>query len=83
MINNRRTGYARQLNKLQLIGGCVFAIVLGVVLTLVWQLGTQLFLGIPMQIGLISLLLPIVLGVLVYWFAHMHDKLSWQRDDER
>lgn len=83
MDHNKRSSYARQLSRFQLIGISVSAIAFGAIFVAVWQFGELLLLGAPLQISLISIFLPILLGAVIIWFARKHDQLSWKRDDER
>ena len=79
----RRRTYKNQLGKLQLIAFAVFIALSSAIAFYVWQNGSDTVLGIPLQISLISLVLPILCGGLIFWFARKYDELSWQRDDER
>ncbi len=48
----------------------------------IWIFGNVYIFGIPLQVIVISFLVPVFLCVLLFWFARQQDRHAWQSDDE-
>lgn len=76
--NGRKFG----LTQIHAIFALVFFLVIGSLVYFVWTKGIVSIIGIPVQLLLVTLILPGVLAVLLFWFARIIEELLRMNEDE-
>ena len=64
------------------MAGVILTAVLVIGFILLWVRGTTTLWGIPLQISIVTLAIPLCLGALLLWVSRQLDYQTWQSDDE-
>jgi hypothetical protein len=79
MLQWIRPKYGNGLTKTIAISGVAFVFVLFFIFYFIWTSGAFAIIGIPLQMLLITLILPVAMVALIFRFAR---KLDWLENDE-
>lgn len=62
----------------RLVGLIVLIIAIVITGYVIWFYGTTTFIGVPLQIILVTLALPLILVSLIFWFSGKQEQQAWR-----
>ena len=77
-----KSSHKNKIMKTIIIGATLFDLAIATIFYFIWFQGMNFVFGLPLQMLMVTIILPITCCILLFWLARKLDSISWLEGDE-